>query len=97
MAAGDVYVNIASVANNAYLTIQPAGSAEAVIHNIYYAGAVEFYRYDGTNNLKFDSDTATATFAREGLFLHVTNGSYARVKNVSGSTMLMGFDGVYTK
>lgn len=95
MAAGDVTSNIASVANNAYLDLQPAAGVEWCIHNISYAGAVEIYFYDGSNLLKVDSDT---TFGgRFCMLYHCTNAKYYRVKNVSGSAMLISYDGVVTK
>ena len=95
MAAGDTYSGISSIANNAYLDIQPSSGVEAVIHDIYYAGAVEFHFYDGTNDITWDSDSTSG--ARLGLTCHVTNSVRVRVKNTSGSTMLIGYDGIQTK
>lgn len=96
-AAGDVYAGVSSVANGASLTVQPAGSSdEAVIHNLYYEGAVEMYITDGTNSIKFDSDSNTFT-SRQGMVVHVTHLQWLTVKNVSSATQKIAFDGVYTK
>jgi len=95
MAVGDVYADLQSLADDAELTIQPAAGAEAVIHNAYYGGAVEFYRKDGTDTVMFESDAAAG--ARIGMCWHVTNGQYLTIKNVSGGAAIVGFDGVYTK
>jgi hypothetical protein len=95
MAAGEVCVSDESVSDGSYMTIQPGSGAEWVIHNVYYGGAVEFYFYNGTNETKFDAD---ATYgARLGLCLHATNSAYFRVKNISGGSIRMRFDGVQTK
>jgi hypothetical protein len=95
VAAGDVYAGISSIANNAYLDIQPSSGVEAVIHDVYYAGAVEFHFYDGTNDINFDSDSSAG--ARLGMTWHCTNSVRVRIKNTSGGTMLIGYDGVQTK
>lgn len=97
MAAGDVKSAISSVsAISGTYDIKPASGEEWVIHNIYYSGGtVEFYRADGTNLLKFDSDTTQG--ARMGISYHVTNGQWIQIKNTSGSAILVGYDGVQTK
>ena len=95
MAVGDTYADLQSVADDAELTLQPASGSEAVIHNAYYGGAVEFYRKDGVDSVMFDSDSVYG--ARYGMCWHVTNGQYLTIKNVSGGAIIIGFDGVYTK
>lgn len=95
MAAGTVYqLGPTSTANGSYLDIQPASGDEVVIHNIYYAGAVEFEYYDGTNTIKFDSDTTSG--ARLVCAFHCTNSKRVRVKNVSGGSIYIAADGIYT-
>ncbi len=94
MAAGDVVTDLQSVADDAYLTIQPASGNEWIINNIYYSGAVEIYRYDGTNSILFYSDSTAG-----GLIycnFRCTNGDYIRVKNVSGDAAILGYDGIVT-
>lgn len=96
MAAGDVVSGFStSVANNGFMTIQASTGQEWVIHNIYYAGAVEFYVTDGTNSIKFDSDTGAG--ARLGGVFHVTETKYLQVKNVAGTTAHLAYDGIQTK
>lgn len=95
MAAGDVYnVAVTSVSNGAYLAFQP-GSGEVVVQNISYAGAMELYFYDGTNEVKVDSDAGPGS--RLGLYLNCTNARYYRIKNVSGGAVNMAGDGVVTQ
>jgi hypothetical protein len=95
MAIGDAVNGLSSVANNAYLDIQPGTGFEYIIHNLYFEGAVEMYFSDGTNNIKFDSDTAAG--GRLAYVFHSTNSKYLRIKNVSGTTKFIGFDGIQSK
>jgi hypothetical protein len=84
-----------NVANGAYADIRPEELREAVIHNIAYTGAVEFYRYYSTN-VKLDYDASAGDWGGD-LALHVTHWYYVRVKNVSGGNIDVTWDGVYTK
>lgn len=95
MAAGDVVMDTVSVANGAYMTIQPVAGVEWVIHNIMYVGNCELSQYDGTNEVTFD--TVTGAGAWVGQFFHVTNSDYLRVKNTSGATAVFGYSGMETK
>lgn len=94
MAVGDIISNIASVAANAYIDIQPGAGAEWVIHNVLWDGACELYFYDGTNLLKVDADTSYG--GRLGTVFHCTNTKYYRIKAIT-ATRLLGYDGVVTK
>lgn len=96
MAAGDTYlVGLTQETNGSSLTIQPSGTIEAVVHNIYVpeGSAWELYRTDGSNPIKIDHDAATG---RYNLQIHVTNAQYLTLKNVSGATIYMGVDGIIT-
>lgn len=96
MAVGDVYVLApASVADTAYMTLQPAGSTEVVIHNIYTVEGSKYsiHVYDGTDDIL----VATLYSSAFNLQLHATNASYVRVQNQSGAAMIMGADGMTTK
>lgn len=94
MAAGDVVSGISSVAAAGVLLLQPGAGVEWVVHNLYYAAAVDVYFTDGTNHLKFDSDGAGA---RIGTVFHCTNARYLRLVNTSAGTALYGYDGIQTK
>lgn len=87
----------ASVANGEYMTIQPAGAVEWIIENLYWSGAsVEISKYDGTDEVKFASDTTFGCLL--GVNIHVTNAQYLRIKNVSGSAaVICGYDGFISK
>jgi len=96
MAAGDAYIVApATVTNGSFMDLQPASTAEAVVHNIYApeGSAYELYYFDGTDTIKFDHDAAVG---RNNVQYHVTNGSYVRIKNVSGSSAIFAADGMYT-
>ena len=96
MAVNDI-VSVAptSVANNASLTMQPGSGAEWLIKNLYYSGAVEIYRTDGTNSIKIDSDGAGG--GRFSASFLLTNTSYMAIKNVSGVAIFISYDGLVTK
>jgi hypothetical protein len=95
MAVGDVKSGISSIAPNAYLDIRPPAGEEWVIHNIYHTSDVQLELYDGTNSLIFDTDTGAGVYAKYAF--HVTNSIRIRVKNISASAQLIGYDGVQTK
>lgn len=95
MSLGDVQTAISSIANNAFLDIKPASGVEWVIHNVLYNGAMELYKTDGTNSIKVDSDTTAG--GRIGVYLHCTNAVWYQIKNVSGATAILSYDGVQTK
>ena len=95
MAVGDVVNGLSSISAGAYLDIQPGSGVEVVIHNIYHAADVELYFTDGATPFKFDSDTSLGAWT--GMFFHVTNGKYLRVKNTNVAAQLIGYDGIQTK
>ncbi len=97
MAAGDVFQEGPTSTNNdAFLDIQPAGTIEWVIHNVYVPLGVdvEFEYYDGSILIKFDEDAVDGT--RFMVNWHVTNGTRVRIKNVSGSAAILAADGIIT-
>lgn len=96
MAAGDAYILApATVTNGSYMDLQPSGSVEVVVHNIYVpeGTAIELYYYDGADTILHLS-TNTSLY---NLQFHCTNGAYIRVKNVSGSSAIFAADGMTTK
>jgi len=96
MAAGDVAdFGPTNTASGSYLDLQPNAGVEVVIHNIAYGGAMELYRYDGTNQILVDADSGGGS--REGLFLHCTNTKRYRIKNTDAASQLLSADGMTTK
>ena len=95
MAIGDKVQAMTSLAQNAYLDIQPALVIQWTIHNLYWGQDVECYLYDGTNSIKFDSDTGAG--ARLGGVFNVTNSIRIRLKNTNASAAYFGYDGVVTR
>jgi len=94
-AVGDVFSDIESVENNAYLTIRPGEGNEVVVNNIYFEDDVEISFYDGANEVDFDSATGAGIYSRFGFDLTYNN--YIRVKNVGGEAHPIGYSGRYTK
>lgn len=95
MAIGQAVNTFSSVATGSYIDIQPDAGDEWIIHNILVSdsAAIELYYTDGTNEER--------VLATTGGFLdyhfHVTNSVYYRVKNVSGATEYIGYDGIVSK
>lgn len=99
MAAGDTFSGKSQITVGSFLTVQPAGSTEAVIHNLLWDASSTDVRveiYDGSSSLVFFTDT-TGAGGLMGVYLHVTNALYIRVKNNAGSTGYFSYDGMYTK
>lgn len=93
-AIGDTAALCQSIANNAFLDIQPGSGVEWIIHNLWFEDNVELQRYDGTNAV------AVAQFTQGKLELttHVTNSNRIRVKNIQGaSAKLICYDGIQSK
>jgi len=95
MPLGSVVSNNQSVADAAFLSIKPTTGNEWVIHNIYVpeGNDVELYWTDDSNDSLVDTN--------DGSWLnyhwHVTAGFYLKVKNVSGGSIYIGYDGIQTK
>lgn len=95
MAVGDVASGLSSVAQDAYLDIQPGAGVEWVIHNIYHESNIQLEFYDGANSLVFDTATGAGVYAK--FAFHMTNSIRVRVKNTAAAAKLIGYDGVVTK
>ena len=95
MVVGDAVITIETVANGASITIQPTGTVEYVIHNIYVptTADIEMYRGDGTLTILSDANTGSLY----NFFFHASNTQYITIKNVSGASIEIGYDGTVTK
>lgn len=90
-AIGDVVTIIPTlVANNLTLDIKPL-SGMWTIHNLSYGGAMELYKTDGTNSIKVQSDPSGGGCL--SYMLHCTPISWYQLKNVSGASAYMSYDG----
>ena len=96
MAIGDVVSAHTNILNGLFLTIQPSGSAQWGIQNLYVPAGVEceFYRTDGTNDILLFSLTDTIQFSQP---FNPTNTIYFKLKNVSGSSAYLGYDAKISK
>ncbi len=97
MAVGDTFSQVpTAVANGGFMDIQPSGTVEAVIHNLYLppdAVGYEIQWYDGTTIGVIETGFATSWY---GANFHCKNGARIRVKNTTGNSQNMGYDGVVT-
>jgi len=96
MAAGDAYVVApVTVTDGSFLEFQPGAGVEVVIHNITIPEGTlaELYHYDGADSILVMSFNSSLF----NLQLHATNGTWYRVKNVSGASRIYGADGMTTK
>ena len=95
MAVGDITQGNSSISAGAYLSIQPASTAEWVIHNLYHEAEISLSWYDGANDIP-----CSAVLAGPGietnLQAHVGNAKYLRVKNENSGAKRIGYDGVIT-
>jgi len=86
---------ITSLSQNSTLAIQPSSGVEWCIQNLFWGQDVELYFSDGTNTIKFDTDTGAG--GRLGCVFPVTNAHYIVLKNVNASTANFGYSGVITR
>ena len=95
MTVGDQASAIETVADNASMTIQPSGTSEYVIHNIYVptTANIELYRTNGTLSVFADNNTGSLF----NFFFHASNTQYIMIKNVSGGEIQIAYDGTVTK
>ena len=83
-----------SVANDAYLTIQPGAGVEWVIHNLFLGDTGNIETYDGSNAIVFETGAAGWV---GNLELHCTNTDYIRIQNKSGDSARFGYDGIISR
>ena len=93
---------LVSKTNNSTLDIKPGAGAEWLIHTLIseqqasnVTPSIEVYRVDdasGTNKKK----TMTLLGGEVETRIHVTENSWVQLKNISGSTQFIGYDGVIT-
>jgi hypothetical protein len=94
--SGDGVIGHSSIANNAYLTIQPSSGDEYIVSNIWGGGALEVYMTDGSNEVLIESISASP-YSFNCYKWIVSNTYYLKVKNVSGDIKYVGYSGIKTK
>ena len=95
MAIGNSVQNISSISQQAYLTLQPTGTDEWIIHNIYSNGMIEIYFYNGSIQILVERVNPGRSITNRRF--HCTNSKYYRIKNVEYNNINIGYDGVQTK
>jgi hypothetical protein len=95
LAVGDITSGLQSIGALSYLDIQPSGTAEWVIHNIYHEYDIQIEYYDGSNSCVFDTDSGAGVYGRWAF--HCSNARRIRVKNTHASlSKLIAYDGIIT-
>ena len=92
---GDKVSSIYSASDDATLSMQPASGEEWTIHNLSWGGAMELYFTNGTTSILVGSSFSAG--GRFNNYLNCTHTNYYQLKNVSGTTVGLGYDGVVTK
>jgi len=95
MAVGDAKSALVSVADGEFLDIRPPTGEEWIIHNITCSANCELYYTDGTNYILVDTLVGPGGWLNFNF--HVTNSRWYAVKNVSGGTALIGYDGIQSR
>jgi len=100
-AVGDIFEGQSSVADNGYLTIQPADGYEATVMHIFAngGGKLKVSSYDGSTEIVFVDLSAAGgdPWPVNGNPTPVSYAKYARVQNLNGAAMVIGYKGFYTK
>lgn len=96
MAVSDMVAEHTEVLNTQYLTIQPSGTDIWAIQNIYipYGVECELYRTDGSSSVLITKLTQSLL---SPYTLNVSNSIYFTIKNVSGGSAYLGYDGRVAK
>lgn len=103
MAAGDVYYKLhANILNNDCFNMAPLAGTEVVIHNISHevgssGNPVRLEFYDGTDFILVDEHDTATELSWTNMRLHCTNDAYYRIKNMTGNSIKVACDGMYTK
>jgi hypothetical protein len=94
MAVGDSVTGISTIGAETSATIQPAGTEEWIIHNIYFGGNASIGVVQGSS-IWFDNEAGPG--ALSGYFFHLTNSHYFLVKNNSSGSICVSYDGIISK
>ena len=95
MAVGDIVSGLQSIAAGNYLDIQPVGTEQWIIHNIYHESNVTLVWYDGVSSINFHTSIGPGILAR--FTFHLSNTIWLRVFNPGIGAQLIGFDGVVSR
>ena len=94
MGVGNTVYGTNATASGGTYTIQPTGTNEYVIHNLFWTGPCTITITDGSNPVLFFTADALGYLAN--VQLHVTNAFYITMTDTSGSTNNMAYDGIQT-
>ena len=92
--AGRVVSSMAAKSSGEYIDIHPDGTEEWVVHNIYHSGDAALFAVRSGLEIRIDDQTGPNAWVAH--VFHVTNTQYLRLKDWSGASQNMGYDGVCT-
>jgi len=98
MASGDAVIGIESISDNSAITIKPSAGVEWIIHNLFIPDnaaedGVDVAIVSGTGSIVVI--TALSSLFQHNF--HVTNSQWITMTNKTGSTALLGYDGIVVK
>jgi hypothetical protein len=84
-----------SIGSGASLNVRPSSDEEWIIHNIYTSlgNAIAVYRWNNTGTTPEILVTKTSV-SLSSIYYHCTLSDYLVIKNLSGSTIYVSYDGV---
>lgn len=93
MAIGNMVSDTVSILQNQFAYIQPTGTDEWTIHNIYipFGATCELYRSTPTQDILI---TKISTSLLGQYTFHCSSSSYIRIKNIGSTGIIVGFDGL---
>lgn len=109
MAKGDIYADKQSINDASSLTIQPAAGQECELYNVGWScsgtndAKIEIYRCDASTDDKVaDYNSYVILTYGYAIFqfnppILINNADYVKVKNVSGASARIWYDGVERK
>jgi hypothetical protein len=96
MAVGDTKADTQTIANGASLEIRPASGEEWLVDNCYGEAAFALDRLTASLTITAFRTVSSAPWVATGPF-RVTNTHYMRIRNTSGASQELAYDGVQTK
>ena len=92
--AGRVISLVAAVGSGIAIEIKPDGTEEWVVHNIYHSNNAALYIVRGGLEIRIDDQEGSNAWINH--VFHVKNEQFLKLKDWSGGSQNLGYDGVCT-
>jgi len=89
---GETIHGMSSVSDGSYLDIQASSGEHWFISNIYHGADATLIKTNGSDEIEIDSAEGSGGWVVHKFF--VTENDYLRIRNDSGSSAIMGYEGV---